>query len=426
MEPEFHVFLNFTPNLVTAIQDTVNTIGDECLSRQLISEDARSEVQSQPTSPNKARKLLEVVKNCVKNDPQCYKIFMEILSKELPPQSCKKLLENMKKDLAERKERKEVEQCTDIDGEVSRPKCRPKKGLPTHGMLSVSAARSDRLKMNPSDPKMTDKMKKVNKIATDQKSDDVVQQPIQASESTTPDKQQYLPGYRSTEPPSSARLRTMKSIMEHTQVAIQDAQQDEALMQELDEKLHEAVKERNELKQKLENEQDHLKALLDSKETEASDLKSKLDEMNERLSTTDEKKMQLQWKLEKVESDYNTREEVHSKETRELKEEINKQNLLIDDLGNNLRKEVETLLQKYNDLLKQHIKKDKDLHNERRKSIGLMQKLTRLQSRVDGFSLLAKIVMFIVLILLIFVMIIFAIAMYSNIGNTHSDCRSDL
>jgi hypothetical protein len=92
----------FIPDLVTAICDCVQSVSDQCLSKGLISDSTHERVlESRGTSKEQARTLILSVQNSTKTDEGCFKVFLDILNESLPYRVKKKLLPEMRKDLAD-------------------------------------------------------------------------------------------------------------------------------------------------------------------------------------------------------------------------------------------------------------------------------------------------------------------------------------
>lgn len=371
MEVEAKVLQSFTPKLVTAVQDTVDAVVEDCLARELIKEETRSDVLSEQTSQKKARKLLEVVRNCVKSDRFCYGIFMKILREQLPRKSSEKLFEDMEFDLAERKDRKEVDQCTDGgDIEVPPPDDSAPKIESNDNDTTTPIVKQTRRKRSLSARARVavTKESKFNPPSAVQIQDAEVPPPIQVSEKAI-DKSQYI---AMPDIPPSARLRTLKNLIEQAQVAYQDAQQDEAVMQELcdgretlkkqREQLEKAIEEEKRLRGKLEEEKTRCEALKKDCDKTITDLKCELDARTIKIS---EKEVQekllnstckeLQQKLKSVESDCENQIAVHKQEIEQLEGTLKEQTAIINDMEGDLRRqvdEVKELSQQNRQLLK--------------------------------------------------------------------------
>ena len=148
---ELQVIQSHTPKLITAVQDTVNAIGEKCLACQIISEEALSSAFSPgQTNSVKATKLIKAVKNSIKTELSCYATFMTILREELPLESSKKLLDDMERNIQELKEREKVQQCTESEDKVKVASNTPTRRVidvprnPTYkspGFLTVSRVR---------------------------------------------------------------------------------------------------------------------------------------------------------------------------------------------------------------------------------------------------------------------------------------------
>ena len=448
MEVEAEVLQSFTPKLVTAVQDTVDAVVEDCLARELIKEETRSDVLSEQTSQKKARKLLEVVRNCVKSDRLCYGIFMKILREQLPRKSSEKLFEDMEFDLAERKDRKEVDQCTDGgDIEVPPPDDSAPKIVSNDNDTTTPIVKQTRRKRSLSAGARVavTKQSKFNPPSAVQIQDAEVPPPIQVSEKAI-DKSQYItmpdipPSARAIDKsqyitmpdiPPSARLRTLKNLIEQAQVAYQDAKQDEAVMQELRdgretlkkqrEQLEKAIEEEKRLRGKLEEEKTRCEALKKDCDKTITDLKCELDARTIKIS---EKEVQetllnstckeLQQKLKSVESDCENQIAVHKQEIERLEGTLKEQTAIINDMEGDLRRQVDEV---------------KELSQQNRQ---LLKKTFSLQDQLDalknGFycSRLAQIcVTFVVFVLLAVATVI--VAIYVNINkflNDHN--RSDL
>ena len=299
---ELQVLQSSTENLITAVKGSINAINGQCHGKGLISEETHGHIlHSQGTNGDKARYLLEAVTNCVKTNPSCYNTFIEILDQELPDRG-KKVLDDMKQDLKEKQERRKVMHCTDDVNQGKTGTPLRVEDIDTH-LKSVSNGHSLRTVTRKSDSKsggegtVTKRRSKVPQVQ-----EGGVTQPIQVSEPSGD-----VPAYLLTESPSSARLRTLKSIAEQAQLAIQDAQQDEAVQQEMREerrklteerdrlkeelkeehnKLEKAIEKEEELKKKLEEEQAHLRNLEVQKDQEKMELKHKYDDIQKRLSSS--------------------------------------------------------------------------------------------------------------------------------------------
>lgn len=91
MELHVQVIQSFKPQLIIAVQDSIDVIGDKCQARSLITEDtySRSVLITGKTDADKARCLLKAVTNCIKTNSSCYETFINILTEELPDGSKK-------------------------------------------------------------------------------------------------------------------------------------------------------------------------------------------------------------------------------------------------------------------------------------------------------------------------------------------------
>lgn len=408
---ELQILQSYTAKLVIAVGGSINTVSDKCHSRGLICEDTYSHVlHCGETDEIKARYLLKAVKNAIKNDLSFYETFIKILNEELPASS-KKVLDDMKKDLEEEKERRKVTECTDDYK-------RAKKGGTSTPLRVV----------------------------------EVRKQPVQVSDSSG-GKSAYLPN-------SSARQTVLRHALELIQTAQRDAQQDEAILQELREEnaklneeckqLKKAVKKEKHLKKKLEEQQTRLQTLVKEKENENADLKHELDEMKERMSGTeirksylDSKCSELETMLSQVESDYDKEIAKLNRVIDDLQEKLQRQKLMTNEKENAvsaLSQKVNELIQQNQELLRQHNEKDLELQNERRKSTSLEQQkheLLKQQSETNeecsslrqklyplehGFhcSQLAQFLVLWVVFVLLGILII-SVAVYRYVFNTPHD-----
>jgi hypothetical protein len=92
----------FLPDLVTAICDDVQRITDQCLASGIISDSRRRRILEAKGSEDQARALIQCVQNSTKTNNCCFNLFLDCLDKELPRLVKKKLLSDMRRDLAER------------------------------------------------------------------------------------------------------------------------------------------------------------------------------------------------------------------------------------------------------------------------------------------------------------------------------------
>ena len=75
----------FTPDLVVAISEVVNTVSDECLSEGLITRGLYKKLlHPNSGSANKARHLLVAVDDCIQTNPKTLKLFLNVLESTLP------------------------------------------------------------------------------------------------------------------------------------------------------------------------------------------------------------------------------------------------------------------------------------------------------------------------------------------------------
>lgn len=125
---EAKVIEKFTPSLVTAICDCVQSVADACLGKGLISDDTnRNILQSVETSQNKTRILLKAVKSCTEIDSVSFDIFLRVLNEKLPERCRSKLLPSMSAELAD--QQTTTNECTaliptcNVDSEVTSVEC---------------------------------------------------------------------------------------------------------------------------------------------------------------------------------------------------------------------------------------------------------------------------------------------------------------
>ena len=237
---------------------------------------------------------MKAVINCIKTNSSCYKTFIGILTEELPDGS-KKVIDDMNRDLEERKQRLEVAECTDDT-------TRRKK------------------QVTGSTPPGVDEVPRPELKSADRSSEtDGVCPPIQASNSGKGESA-YVPN----PPETSARRRTLQLALEMIRMADSDAMQDEAQLLQLQQENEELKKQRRQLKnaiekekkltQELEGERSSLKTLMSEKEQETADLKREIEALKIRLSgaeaqrnTFNSKCSKLEQELSSLESEYNTK-----------------------------------------------------------------------------------------------------------------------
>lgn len=361
MEPEVQVLRKFSPKLVTATQDTINVIVDECLANQLISEEASSYILSQTTNRNKAAKLLKAVTNCVRNDTHCYEVFETILYRELPTQTVGRVFESMKRHLEQlRKERHAANEYTDSPGRSPRSRVTDKSVL-TPCRVSIVPFSVTRSKILHRDEQR-------NCLSA---GEIVTLKGHAPSPAHRPDNVnlaiQQVSKWQNTNmcrQPLLSSQRAIKGIIKHAQNALLDAQKDEAVFRKVCferetlrrqcEQLKNALDEEKQLKQKLESEHDHLNALVNEKEKHKTELKSELDTLRVRMSEREAKERENAHYWIKVESDYKHQVAMHEREIERLTKTLNEQKAKIENIDNSLRlkeREVKELSQQKDELL---------------------------------------------------------------------------
>ena len=88
VSPEIRVINKFTPQLINAISSCHQEVSDECLAKGLISGSKNKELfEMCMYSEDKVRMLLQAIKDNTANDKRCFKLFLGVLSSEMPPAS---------------------------------------------------------------------------------------------------------------------------------------------------------------------------------------------------------------------------------------------------------------------------------------------------------------------------------------------------
>ena len=92
-----------TPNLVTALSECILRVANHCLAEELITEDRyESMLEHYTNDATKARHLLQAVKSAIKNNNDCFDIFLDkVLKNTLPYRVADKLLTEMKEQYTE-------------------------------------------------------------------------------------------------------------------------------------------------------------------------------------------------------------------------------------------------------------------------------------------------------------------------------------
>ena len=99
------VINRFRPDLVTAVSDCVHSVLDQCLAKGLIPDSAyKTILDSRENGENKARSLIQAVKNSIERDSSCFDLFISILKQEVP--RCSRIIEQIT--------RKEPTDCTSL------------------------------------------------------------------------------------------------------------------------------------------------------------------------------------------------------------------------------------------------------------------------------------------------------------------------
>ena len=79
---EYQELVKCGPKLSVAIRDRLNELAELCLAEGLISDDNASEVRNVYNSaPERASKLLEILRNRVRIDSNSYNVFVNALKK---------------------------------------------------------------------------------------------------------------------------------------------------------------------------------------------------------------------------------------------------------------------------------------------------------------------------------------------------------
>ena len=382
---ELQVIQSYKPRLVTAVQDSINAIGDKCRASGLITEDTYSQsvLIVGKTNADKARCLLEAVTNCIKLNPSCYEIFMKILAEELPDGS-KKILDDMNEDMkaSERKLDTEFAECTDDTISKSMNKKQVSNTRPViievPRTMSINGSQSTLTTVS---SKRVLKSHKINET-------DGVHSPIPESSSNDSES-----AYLFNPPETSARRRTLKHALELIQMADMDAQQDEAHSQELQhqntelrgqrKQLKRAMEKEKKLAQKLEGERKSLEALISEKTRETDELKREIKALKIRLSGTEAQRnnfsskcSELEQKLSSRESEYSAKITTKKDTIKRLEEKLKYQELRIERSENTvveLSRKVEELIRHNKELLKQHSMKDEEILSLQHK-LNLWQK----------------------------------------------------
>ena len=100
---EAEIITSFLPDLVTAVNDCVQSVSDQCLAKGLIPDAVYKRVlESVATSEDKARTLVLAVKKSTETDKRCFELFMNILEQELPFYSREKLISDIRKEHTEK------------------------------------------------------------------------------------------------------------------------------------------------------------------------------------------------------------------------------------------------------------------------------------------------------------------------------------
>ena len=93
----------FLADLINATSDCVQAISDQCLAKGLITRSIYDRVlESGGISEDKARTLILSIQKSSKTDSSCFNILLEILDEQLPPASKRKLLQEMRQEVADR------------------------------------------------------------------------------------------------------------------------------------------------------------------------------------------------------------------------------------------------------------------------------------------------------------------------------------
>lgn len=407
---------SYVPQLVVALQDNLMTIGDQCLANGLISSDTYSSILgSSETKGDRARHLLDAVKNCIKTNSRGFWTLLDILHEVLPTAS-QALLGEMKQDVTDGLERQKVTECTD-DGDhlpvhpTSRvEEVRPSMALPKTSRVSQGKSGIGGNGLSLHQPELP-------------MANGAVQQPISATATDVA---------RSTCTADLSSRRTMLKLAgEMIHAANMEAQQDEAEKQQLrDEnaklkeerdKLQKALKLEKQLKKQLEEMKDHLNDLVKRKLQREADLNRELELMQTRLSEVEvrgnvsrESYEKLQNKLSKDTLEYDAQIAAQERKIEKQKERLTRQETVIEEKEHavcELIKQVKELIRENQNLVRSNSHKDEELvqkneqlANEKSKSLDLQNQLDILER---GFycSRLAQLfsiwVMFIVLGILV-------------------------
>lgn len=322
----------------------------------------------------------------------------------------KKIIDDMNKELEERKQYTEVAECTD-------DAIRNKK------QISNTPPGVDDVPRHPVF-KSVDRSNEIDGVCS----------PIQASNSDKGESA-YLPN----PPETSARRRTLQHALELIQMADSDAKQDEAqflqLQQENEElrkqckQLKKAVEKEKKLTQELEGEQSSLKTLISEKEQETSELKREIEALKIRLSGTEAQRnifsskcSKLELKFSSVESEYSIKITKKKDIIKRLEKKLKYQELRIEEteptvieLGNT----VKALMRHNQELVKQHSAKDEEI-------LSLQQKLNLWQkeSLEHGHrcSQLTQVIVTWFLLILIAILIV-GVALYKFVKDGNSCSR---
>jgi hypothetical protein len=96
--PEIRVIQKYTPRLVGAIGTCLPEVSDECLARGLISESKHRLLNVCSEASDKARMLLQAIRDNIAKDERCFEIFLDTLSMEMPPGLSRRLISSINED----------------------------------------------------------------------------------------------------------------------------------------------------------------------------------------------------------------------------------------------------------------------------------------------------------------------------------------